>query len=95
MTKLDDAVFDGDLKTVVKLVETYSKQKNKIKVFAEHFSTAALMGHVEIVQIFINAGADINYVREEGTPLHYAVRGTGMPAHIIGERRRVTTNASF
>lgn len=85
MTKLNDAAFDGDIETAAKLVETYSKQKNKIKVFAEPLANAALMGHVEIVKLLLNAGADINYIREEGTALHYAVRGTGMPAHIIGE----------
>jgi ankyrin repeat protein len=85
MTKLDDAAFNGDIETATKLIETYSKQKNKIKVFAKPLSSAALMGHVEIVKLFLNAGANVNYIREEGTALHYAVRGTGMPAHIVGE----------
>lgn len=88
MTKLDDAAFDGDVSTAAKLITTYSQQKNKVRVFAEPICTAALMGHVEIVKLFIEAGANVNYVREEGTPLHYAVRGDGMPAHISGESLR-------
>ncbi|QYO63538.1 ankyrin repeat domain-containing protein [Leptolyngbya sp. 7M] len=46
------------------------------------------MGHAEIVKLFIEAGANVIYIREEGTPLHYAVRGDGMPAHIAGENLR-------
>lgn len=88
MTKLIDAAFDGDIETVRQLIETYGKQKNKIKVFAEPLSVAALMGNVEIVRLFIDSGANINCIREEGTALHYAIRGIGMPAHIIGENLR-------
>jgi ankyrin repeat protein len=88
MTSLDDAAFDGDVKTTAKLISTSSQQKNKVRVFAEPICTAALMGHAEIVKLFIEAGANVNYIREEGTPLHYAVRGDGMPAHIAGESLR-------
>lgn len=49
MTKLNDAVFKGDIQTAAKLIETYSKQKNKIQVFAEPLSTDAPRGHIEIV----------------------------------------------
>lgn len=85
MTKLNDAAFDGDFETAAKLIEAYSKQKNKIKVFAEPLSIASQMGHTRIVNLFLNAGANVNYVRKDGTPLHYAVYGIGMPSHIVGE----------
>lgn len=85
MTRLNDAAYDGDVEVAAELIDIYGKQKNKIEVFAEPLSIAALMGNVEIVQLFLKAGADVNYLWEEGTPLHYAVRGTGMPARIAGE----------
>ncbi|MGB8701934.1 MAG: ankyrin repeat domain-containing protein, partial [Thermosynechococcaceae cyanobacterium] len=95
MGKFSDAAFDGDIETVAKWIEVSSKQKNKIKVFAEPLSYAAQMGHVEIVQLFLNAGADINYVFKEGTALHYAAQGTGMPAHIMGENSQNTEVAKI
>jgi ankyrin repeat protein len=85
MSKFNDAAFDGDIKAAEKWIEITNKQKNKIKVFAEPLSYAAMMGHIEIVKLFLQAGADINYVLKDGTTLHYAIQGTGMPAHLIGE----------
>jgi ankyrin repeat protein len=88
MTKLNDAAFDGDTETTAKLIATYSKQKNKTKVFAQPLALAAQMGHISIVNLFLDAGADVNYVWKDGTALHHAVQGTGMPAHLVGEDLR-------
>jgi ankyrin repeat protein len=85
MDELNDAVYDGDINSVSKLISTYSMKRNKIQIFAEPICIAAQSGHFEIVKLFTEAGANVNFIREEGTPLHYAVMADGMPSHISGE----------